>query len=208
MDFPDKLTEAKTPSVHSLQMTAPYLLIATPLLLNPNFERTVVLIVEHTSGGALGFVINRPTTVSVKSILPHPNEQVPPQLPAWYGGPVKQSNGIIMHNDEPTKGDTVLANGIVISSMEESLGRLIDHESKRLHGVIPKNLHRYRFIVGYAGWGASQLDDEIRSGTWEQIPANADLLFQTPWGQIWDKALGALGASSGSLVGSTQTYLN
>lgn len=190
------------------QMKAPYLLIATPLLRDPNFERAVVLIVEHTAGGAIGFVINKPTTISLKSILPQPAEQVPPELAAWCGGPVNPQTGIIIHNDFSVVGDTVLAGGIVISSMREALERLVYHESKRLQGDLPKQSHRFRFIVGYSGWGEGQLDDEIRRGAWEQVAADPQLLFHTPWRQIWDKALGLLGTSSENLVVPTHQFLN
>lgn len=211
-------------------LTLPWLLVATPQLVDDNFKRAVVLIVETSSQGAMGFVINRPIQASLADLVSVPNVQIPTNVPAWYGGPVERGTGIILHNQpvqdgvtvdgEPASSSFISYNGLALSSSERTLNDLVDYSIRRSRALEAQSaegtqtdldelgLYPYRFLVGYSGWGPGQLEDELRQGAWIQAPATQELLFHTPWKKLWDAALGTVGASPKTLVPAAQPYLN
>lgn len=211
-------------------LTLPWLLVATPQLQDPNFRRAVVLIVEHSSHGSMGFVINRPIQASLADLVSVQNVQIPANVPAWYGGPVERSTGIILHNRARPSGtafgvtdEDATYQGLALSSSEQTLIDLVDYSIKRSRDLahvaphapmqaeglsLPDGLYPYRFLVGFAGWGPDQLDEELRQGSWIQAPATQELLFNTSWKTLWDKALGVVGANAKTLVTNAQPYLN
>ena len=210
------------------RVEGPSLLVATLEIQEAQFRRTVVLVAEHTSAGALGFVINRPSAVSLSQIFGESTiAKIPPQLPAWYGGPVESNQGLILHGEALKKGDTKIAEGISLSSVESSLETLILEETRRLKaleelrtisqaavnaGMLPgfDSLYPYRYLSGYSGWGPGQLEDEIQAGAWLEIPLDRRLIFNTPWHNIWDRAIGGLGVTAANLAPpqAKNTWLN
>lgn len=212
-------------------LNLPWLLVATPQLTDTNFKRAVVLIVEATEQGSMGFVINRPIQASLADLVNVPNIEIPQNVPAWYGGPVERGTGIILHDrprptgpgqEPPTSfisypGERE-GEGLALSSSEQTLIDLVDYSIRRSQsleaqnaeadGIAERGLYPYRFLVGYSGWGPGQLEDELRQGAWIQAPATHELLFHTPWKNLWDAALSAVGASPKTLVPSVHEYLN
>lgn len=207
----------------------PYLLAATLEIQEPSFRRTVILVAEHTKAGALGFVINRPGPQSLAQLFPTATNcagdplQIPPQIPVWQGGPVPIQQGLILQSDGGADGfrprigpgDTPLAPGVTLVSVENGLERLVAMESVRLEvweelratghadnmsrgQRLPgfDQLYPYRFLLGYAGWGPMQLDREIKEGAWLQIALDRELLFNTPWNEVWDRAMADLGLTA------------
>lgn len=210
-------------------LTLPWLLVAAPQLQDPNFRRAVVLVVEHSSHGTMGFVINRPIQASLADLVNMPHVNIPANIPAWYGGPVERGTGIILHNrPHPGKASDTVATqqatyqGLALSSSEQALIDLVDYSIRRSNelsthapahadelSVPADGLYPYRFLVGYAGWGAGQLAEELRQGAWIQAPATQELLFHTSWKSLWDRAMGAVGVGANkTLVTSAQPYLN
>jgi putative transcriptional regulator len=199
----------------------PSILVATPQLRDPNFQKSVVLLAEHNDKGSLGFILNRPSDQPVRELITIDNKVIPPHLGAWYGGPVGQDHGIVLSCDTADIEATVIAPGIYLSATARCLGRLVDHAYKvrtarpRI-GLAPDltanddtNLfHPYRFIVGYAGWSAEQLQDEIIMGAWVQLPLHTGLIFNTPWQQMWDEAMTHLGINASSLTSASHEYVN
>lgn len=135
-------------------------LVASPKLLDPNFARTVVLIVQHDENGAMGLVINRalPTTVGEAwtqvSSVPYPNED-----PLFQGGPC-DSPLMVLHKDE-ARGQMEVVEGIFLSSDADAVKSLVDEATEPM-----------KFFVGYAGWSPMQLESELAEGAWmvAQIP--------------------------------------
>jgi putative transcriptional regulator len=128
------------------------LLVATPLLGDPNFERTVILVLEHTSEGAVGVVLNRPTTVDF----------VEP-LPAWYG--------------LAAYPPVVFVGGPVASGSAIGLGRSPDGTVATVDlSVDPadQGVDEVRVFSGYSGWSEGQLEDEIDAGAWWVVPSEQD----------------------------------
>lgn len=144
-------------------------LIARPVLRDPNFRQTVVLLLQHGTEGAFGLVVNRPAKV----------EGLP--FPVYGGGPC-QSEGLLMlhgHTDwsEDQKG---LAPGIYLGDAS-CLPKVTEPAD-------PDGL-RFRMFAGYSGWGPQQLEGELKAGAWAVVPATGELLFDTPVEQLWSLLL-------------------
>lgn len=198
-------------------VTAPCILVAMPSMIDGSFSQTVILLAEHNEEGAIGFVLNRPSTISLKSMISIIDRDVPEAIPAWYGGPVDTTTAIILHDRKPNDGDTEVAPGIYLSTTGRILDSLIDHGAEALQqqyqGGTPKGSthHPYRFLVGYAGWGAGQLDDELRAGAWIMCPLDRKLVFDTPWGDLWQECMNLVGMNRNTNVAAPlgpQPYLN
>jgi putative transcriptional regulator len=173
---------------------APGLLIAMPQLADPNFHRSVVLMIEHQSGGSFGLIVNRPSENRVIDLLESleivwrgTTSDV-----AWWGGPVQPETGWILHEPVTELGDNVtreIAPGLHLSSAPEALKILAKNPPKRI-----------RFVLGYAGWGPEQLEGELADGSWVNSDVTAELVFDTPADDLWTTAVRRLGIAPESLV--------
>jgi putative transcriptional regulator len=159
------------------------LLIAGPGLLDPNFWRTVVLIVEHSEEGALGLVLNRPSETTVGEAVSELEELLDLDDPLYIGGPVQPSALIVLGEFEDA-GDAALIAfddiGVLASgSTEDSAPALL----------------RGRAFVGHAGWGPGQLDSELERGDWIVEPARAEDAFNGSPAELWETVLTRKGGS-------------
>jgi putative transcriptional regulator len=162
------------------------LLVATPLLDDPNFRRSVVLVLEHDEdGGTLGVVLNRPSEISVTQVLPSWDPLVtgPPVL--FEGGPVQT--------------DSALALAVVLSG-EEPLGwrRLQGRSAVSRLGtvdldappeILAGEISQMRIFAGYAGWTAGQLENELRQGAWYVVDSEPGDTFNSYPGDLWRTVL-------------------
>lgn len=169
-------------AVRDFRNTAPGILIAMPQLTDPNFEKTVVLMLEHNDKGALGLVMNRPTQIRVEEIMQalEMEWQGDPNRMVFRGGPVMNELGWAIHQPFPfpsLEGGVELVPGIHLSTAPERL---------RLLGLRPPE--RMVFLLGAAGWGEGQLDWEIGEGVWMLGQATPELLFDTPHENMWEQA--------------------
>jgi putative transcriptional regulator len=160
------------------------LLIAGPSLLDPNFWRTVVLVVEHTEEGALGLVLNRPSETSVGEAVPQLEELVDRDDALFIGGPVQPSSVIILAQFEDP-GDAALISfedvGVlgIGGSLEESV----------------PGVRNGRAFVGHAGWGPGQLDGELEREDWIREPATLKDAFSADATSLWAEVLTRKGGS-------------
>lgn len=159
------------------------LLIAMPTLADPNFARTVTLICEHSNEGAMGIVVNRPTNLALRDILDQLEidaaRSMHADVPVYYGGPVRNTRGFVLH--EPIgQWEATLA---VTDTLGVSTSRDILEALARNEGP-----DRYLVTLGYAGWGAGQLEREISENSWLNAPADRDILFTLPPDQRWKAA--------------------
>lgn len=180
-----------------------HLLCAVPQLLDPNFERAVVLMLEHNEDGALGLVLSDELPNRLELVLD--DLEVP-----WggdtdallrKGGPVEPSRGWILHDTpgwDPTCQE-VLDGVWLTTSLDQ-----VDRE------VAIGESGKFVFLLGYAGWGARQLEEEIATGSWVAVPIGHALeagqmppqgLFEVAADDLWAKALGAMGIDPARLVG-------
>jgi putative transcriptional regulator len=140
------------------------LLVATPLLDDPHFRRTVVLLLDHGEDGALGVVLNRPTDVPVGEVLGSWEDVVagPPVL--WYGGPVANDSALALAAPRP--GAAHPSGFRPIGT--DGLGLVDLDEDPQL---VRTELSAIRVYAGYSGWGAGQLEDELDEGAWYVVDA-------------------------------------
>ncbi len=179
-------------------LEAPLLLLAMPQVQDPFFHHSVVLLLHHTDEGSFGFIINRPTELPLAEILGAMDiswEGIDDAL-AFFGGPVQSQMGTVMfslsageHFDlESLEGLTEVGPGILISQQSEDLGRLAANPPMC-----------FRLFLGYAGWGAGQLVEEIVRNDWLTAPVSNELLFSDQPEDVWEEALRSVGVDPSTL---------
>jgi putative transcriptional regulator len=162
------------------------LLVATPVLGDPNFRRTVVLVVEHDPGeGTLGVVLNRPTEVPVGQVLEPWTDLATGPAVVFTGGPVSPTSALalalVSGNGEPL-GWRGLDSGPEMSRIG-----LVDLEAPP--EVLAAEIRSLRVFAGYAGWGSGQLEDEIEEGAWYVLPGQPGDPFMADPQQLWPEVL-------------------
>jgi putative transcriptional regulator len=187
---------------------APGLLVAMPQLLDPNFHRAVVLMVEHNEEGSFGLIINRPSSMSVSALLGalDMNWGGDNGAVVWTGGPVMPTSGWVLH--EPTArvgpGAPTLQSGLENDgTVSFAPGIDLSTSPDKLRVIANAPPERTRFLLGYAGWGPGQLASEMARGSWLHADPDPDLIFETPSDFLWETALRSLGVSPETLVQST-----
>lgn len=156
-----------------------HFLIAMPSLDDPTFNQSITYICDHSDEGAMGLIINRPMDIHLADVFEQMDINYTAETgraPILEGGPVSKQRGFILH---PTGGDWQSSVSI---GPDISLTASRDIISAIAGGTGPKTP---QFVLGYAGWGAGQLEDEIKENSWLTMPADADLLFNTPIEARW-----------------------
>jgi putative transcriptional regulator len=158
-------------------------LVAAPGLLDPNFRRTVVLVIDHGAMGTLGVVLNRPSDVAVRDVLPlwGPLATVPRAL--YVGGPVHQRAALCVAA-LPAGVDAERTAGMI--KVRGSLA-LVDLDADP--DLMAPHVRGLRVFAGYAGWGQGQLADEINRGDWLVVPALPDDVLAPPDTDLWSRIL-------------------
>lgn len=195
------------------ELSLPFFLVATPQLTDPHFAKTVVLVVENDENGTLGFIVNRPIGIKLKELVGRRDYEIPHEVTGWYGGPVKTDTGIVLSCGEL---DSQASRGVVLSSAERALKQLAENARERLDALrggegrerVLDPLYPFRFLIGYAGWGAGQLGEELKEGAWIQVPYCRNLLYDTSWKTLWERALLGVGVNPRQLVAPQQPFLN
>ena len=167
-------------------------LIAMPGMGDGTFAGTVVYLCEHTEKGALGLVINKPIDIKLKNLF----EKVELTLdredladaPVYFGGPVQTERGFVLHErlgdaERPYNSTLSIPGGLEMTTSKDVLEALSQ-------GAGPKKL---LVTLGYSGWGAGQLEDEIGRNGWLTVDAQREIIFDTPVEQRYDRALSLLG---------------
>ena len=165
-----------------------HFLIAMPALDDPNFARTVTYVCAHNEDGAMGIVINRPLDMDLGEVLQQLDlETADPQInaqPIYAGGPVHRDRGFIIHRPAQDFGSTLrVTEDISVSTSRDILAAIARGDGP------PDTL----IALGYAGWGAGQLEQEILQNAWLSGPATFDLLFHSPVERRWNDAAALLG---------------
>jgi putative transcriptional regulator len=172
---------AGTPSQASL---AGQILIASPALRDPRFEHTVVLMVRHSAGGALGIVLNRPLgerpLASLLEALGERNSAATGSLRIYYGGPVQPQIGFVIHSTDYHGPETIEIDGrVAMTSSREVLRDIAGG-----HGP-----EKQLVAFGYAGWAAGQLESELAQRAWFTAPEDPKLVFDQDRDKLWDDAM-------------------
>ena len=157
-------------------------LVAGRHLRDPNFYRTVVLLVEHGEDGAMGLVVNRPTDVEVRQALAGHFELPDATDPVYYGGPVEPSALFVLHDSvEFSGGELPLASGLFVGNSRDAFEGIV-----RSHEAGDEDLH-FRVFAGCAGWGPGQLEDEMSRGDWVLTPPDDDPLLTLDPYEHWER---------------------
>jgi len=160
------------------------MLIAMPTLLDPNFRQTVVLICEQGAQGAMGLVLNRPTTVPLSTIHPEAAKLYGREDPVYVGGPVQTNAMMILYQGDPIP---------TVHSVSEDVHLTGDlHLLQTLGRPVGPDL-RVRFYLGYAGWASGQLEMELRAGAWRLLPYDSKIVFEEDPLRSWPRLMQTLG---------------
>lgn len=170
------------------------LLVATPLIGDPSFERTVVLVLEHGDDGTLGLVLNRPSDTELLGPLPEWDRLAAHPAVVFVGGPVERERAIALAAvDRDADGRTLGGADSGGAGLDEAfttvlgaLGTLDLHSDPDLIGGA---LDQVRIFSGYAGWGPGQLDDELDSGAWWAVDAEPDDALSPDPAGLWRRVL-------------------
>jgi len=175
---------------------AHHFLVALPVVDDENFRQSVTYIVEHSTDGTMGIVINRPIegyhlTDLAEQFAKSENPKHFDETPLLNGGPIDNDRGFILHNDSSIWDSTLQSHdGISLTTSKDFLSALFDGKIETPNLV----------ALGYAGWERGQLEQEILEGNWLLLPASDDLIFDVPVEHRYTEALRRLGVDAGRLT--------
>jgi len=177
-------------------------LVAMPGMVDPNFSRSVIYLFEHTERGAMGLVVNRPTELDLATLFDkiELKLEIAPLLeqPVYFGGPVQVERGFVLHESHPNpsySSSLIIPGGLTMTTSKDVLEAL----------AIGNGPRKFLMTLGYAGWGAGQLEEEITLNGWMNVPLSrqemVDIIFDTPSSQRYEKAISHLGFDPSHLSG-------
>ena len=173
-----------------------HFLIAMPGLDDAAFSKSVIYLCEHTDRGALGLIINKPSDINLKGLfakveLPLRREDLS-DAPVFHGGPVQTERGFVLHESMMPGHESVYASTMLIP------GGLEMTTSKDVLEALSTGAGPRRVFVslGYSAWGEGQLESEISDNSWLTVEADMNVIFDTPFGERYEKAMLLLGLQS------------
>jgi putative transcriptional regulator len=171
------------------------LLVAMPQLQDPNFIRTVMMIVQHDEDGTFGLVLNREVDVCARELCEGLEMKWggDPEQPLRWGGPVQQNTGWMLFADDlrsvESEDASELTDGMYFAGSLDVL---------RVVAEAPPG--DVRLFLGYAGWGPGQLESEMAQGVWLTVPSTRQAVFGTPSDDMWEFAVRSLGIDPATLI--------
>lgn len=197
----------------STDLQTPVLLVALPQVVDPFFNKSVVLLIHHDEEGSLGLIVNRPTGISVGEILEgmeipwsgdaatltHFGGPVQPQLGTVLFSPAEGGNGVLAGGNGSGGGDADGLAAELQAASEVAPGVAVTQHVADLGHLAASPPARFRLFLGYAGWGEGQLLEEIVRNDWLVAPVDADLVFSPSPDQAWASALRSVGVDPETL---------
>lgn len=157
-------------------------LVASPHLSDPNFYKSVVLMINHDEEGALGLILNRPTENKIQDVWKMvAEEEIECPQPIFLGGPV--AGPLVALHRLKSAAESEILPGLYFAAHKDKLQKIVQQTAKP-----------YRFFTGYAGWAGGQLDGELKVGGWLTSKAKKDLIFAHE-DELWDQVVRTIGAS-------------
>jgi len=179
---------------HSSRWLQGFFLISEAELLDPNFQRTVILMIQHDEEGAFGLVVNRQLDVTLGQVLPEFSDIPAGDLPIYQGGPVQPQYLFTIHSGLPENLWSEQASSPLEHVVFEPAFPQIEEYLKNEWASLPmENRPPVHLYAGYAGWGPGQLENELEHGAWIVRPAAAKHVFSRTPDEGWRQALGELG---------------
>lgn len=191
---------AGSPIAYSADHLANQFLIAMPGMVDPNFAGSVIYLFEHTERGAMGLVINRPTELDMGALF----EKIEVKLeaepifdqPVYFGGPVQIERGFVLHEsttDVAYSSSLAVPGGLTMTTSKDVLEAVAT-------GSGP---NKFLMTLGYAGWSAGQLEEEITLNGWINVPLSQkqmiEIIFNTPSSQRYERTVSLLGFDTSHL---------
>lgn len=165
-----------------------HFLIAMPNLADPDFFHTVTYLGVHDDNGAHGLIINRPSEMTLADLFQsldiNSTDEELLQLPVYTGGPVQMEHGFILHSPEQSWQGTFSTEGALSLTVSKDILEAI---------AIGEGPKEFIVALGYAGWGAGQLEQEMLENSWLTCEAAEDIIFHTPTEQRWNRAAELVG---------------
>src|SRR5262245_8605716 len=153
-----------------------FLLVAKPSIVDPNFQRSVVLVTYVPDGAALGVILNRPSKQSLANILPDNQKLARFTDPVHFGGPVERAGLFALFRARESPGDALMGiEDVHLAVNPATGGQLLTHP--------PSDL---RLFAGYSGWASGQLAGELARGDWWTVAADAETVFRKNTETLWD----------------------
>lgn len=162
-----------------------------PQLGDPNFHRSVVLMIEHTDGGAMGLVVNRAAPLTLKDVAKGQSLRIAAERSVesvFVGGPVEPQRGFVLHDSEQILEKHEVVPGLFLSLTLDALQPLLQDPHRRM-----------RFCLGYAGWGPQQIEKELSQGAWLFTEAAASPILDSKPDELWDTTLREMGVDPAML---------
>ncbi|MFQ5781176.1 MAG: YqgE/AlgH family protein, partial [Nitrospiria bacterium] len=154
-------------------------IVADPRIVDPNFSRTVVLLIHHDVDGSMGLIINRPTATPLSRLLPDMKEFIHPSDHLFRGGPVLPGNLMLLFQTErPPKRMAPVFEDVYFSEEARVLADLL------MSTVMERG---FRIYSGHAGWAPGQLQAEMGRGDWRLVRADAEMVFGADPDMVWEK---------------------
>lgn len=165
------------------------LLIAEPFLGDTNFERSVILVCEHSDEGTFGLVLNQTTTLTLSDVL----EDTYAELTLFTGGPVQQNTLHFIHRrPDLIDGSVEVLDGLFWSGNFEQVKQAVNLGTLTSRDV--------RFFIGYSGWSGGQLANELDAKSWIVTRTDTAFLFDTPPAEFWRGVLKRMGGEFKSIA--------
>ncbi len=187
------------PDLPAINLTNQFL-IAMPGMLDDNFAGAVVYLCEHNERGALGLIINKPIEIDMRQLFDKVSLSLEradlEAAPVYMGGPVQTERGFVLHEQlDPDENHYNATLKIPGGGLEMTTSR--DVLEAISHGAGPRKV---LVTLGYAGWSAGQLEDELAKNGWLTVDADQSIIFDTPVEDRYDRALSLLGVDRGFLM--------
>ncbi len=171
-----------------------HFLVSETELVDPNFYRTVVLMITHNDDGAFGLVVNRPADLSLSDIVPEFEDDAIGEHPAYVGGPVEQQFLFALHSGLPERATSPYASRPAPGVIFEPVFTVMEEYLHEEWGGVPVGQQpSMHFFLGYAGWAPGQLERELQEKAWLVIPATAEIVFHPHPEEGWNDALSRKG---------------
>ena len=171
-----------------------YFLISEFDLADPNFHRTVVLLIAHDAEGAFGLVVNRPSRFALGEVVEGVEDSPAASIPVYVGGPVQQNALFVMH-ESPDGGVATagVKHPLPGVTFEPATTALLDYLKGEWAGLPEGERPAVRMYVGYSGWGAGQLEGELKASSWVVLKASRQVVFDPDPQAVWEQAFARKG---------------
>jgi putative transcriptional regulator len=180
----------------TLSSLAGYFLIAMPSMGDPNFERGITFICQHSEDGAMGLMVNRRSDFNLGDVLKQMNmpceRTAVAATPVLTGGPVQPERGFVLHalSEHAWESSYRINEALGVTTSRDILAAMADGDGPS----------RALVTLGYAGWGAGQLEQELLANAWLTVRATDHILFDTPLDDRWNAAVASMGINPSQLT--------